>query len=156
MKKYIIYSISLFFLLFGTIKVKGQFDERLERFQAQKVAYYTERLKLTSDEAEKFWPVFNDYTNRKEKLDEESKNLLRYLVRNSDNMAAKEVAESLDKYVQIQDKSHNLFMEYHKKYLEILPPQKVARVYIVETQFKTFLLNQIREARPPERNPRRF
>ncbi len=141
--------------LFIRFNAYSQFDERNERFQAQKVAFFTERMELTAKEAEKFWPVYNDHNNRKEKLEEESRNLLRYLAKNQNNMSDGEIRESLDKYLVNQDKVHQLMLEYHNKYLEILPPGKVVRIYITENLFRTFLLNQLRESRQ-ERIQRRF
>ena len=38
-------------------------QEKNERIEALKVAYITKQLQLTSQEAEKFWPVYKDYFN---------------------------------------------------------------------------------------------
>ncbi len=35
--------------------------ERTEKVQALKIAFITQKLELTSDEAQKFWPVYNRY-----------------------------------------------------------------------------------------------
>ena len=37
-----------------------------ERVQALKVAFITKQLNLTSDEAEKFWPIYNDYQDKRD------------------------------------------------------------------------------------------
>ena len=149
MKTALEYYLSMIFLLLCVQGVYGQvLENRLERFQAQKIAFFTDRLQLTPAEAEKFWPVYNDYNSRKDRLDEETRSLMRYVMRNADNMSAKEINDSMGKYLQLQEQGHQLFLEYHKKYLEILPPEKVLKIYITETQFKTVLLNQIRENRP--------
>jgi Spy/CpxP family protein refolding chaperone len=39
-----------------------------QRLQALKIAYVTKQLNLTSEEAEKFWPVYNNYTNELRKV----------------------------------------------------------------------------------------
>ncbi len=54
----------LFLLLFITVTLNvsnAQPPKRLERIEALKVAYMTQALKLTADEAQKFWPVYNSY-----------------------------------------------------------------------------------------------
>jgi len=53
----------LFFLFFITVtlNVTNAQPKRLERIEALKVAYMTQALKLTADEAQKFWPVYNSY-----------------------------------------------------------------------------------------------
>ena len=155
MKKVSLFLFTTFVLLFCKINVNGQPDERQERFHAQKVAYFTDKMQLTSSEAEKFWPLYNDYVNRKSKFEEESRSILRYLNRNSENMKDQEIIDSLEKYMGIQDNLHALPKDFHNQYLKILPPQKVARLYTTEVQFRAFLLNQIREVRQDKR-PRRF
>jgi hypothetical protein len=37
--------------------------QRQEKIQALKIAFITQKLKLTPAEAEKFWPVYNQYNN---------------------------------------------------------------------------------------------
>ena len=39
-----------------------------EKLTAYKIAFFTKNLDLTPAEAEKFWPVYNDYSARKSKL----------------------------------------------------------------------------------------
>ena len=155
MKNTIRFFVITFVMFVFLTKLSGQFDERMERFQAQRVAYFTEKMQLTPQEAERFWPVYNDYTNRKNKLEEESRNILKFLSRNSANMAERELLESMNNYIQLQEKIQQPLTEYHKEYLKLLPPQKVAMIYATETQYRNFLLNQIRDNRQ-ERAPRRF
>jgi len=149
MKSAINYTIlSLLLLLCNQRLVNAQENPVLEeRLRAQRTAFYTEKMSLTSGEAEKFWPVYNDYTSRKDKIDNEIKLILKYTARNSGNISTTETQEMLANYVNLQKKEHELFLEYHKKFLEILSPQKVLALYAAETQFRQYLLEQIRERR---------
>ena len=58
--------ITLFFIAI-TLNTFGQRKERHERIQALKVAFITEKLELTPEEAQQFWPVFNAIEKQKEK-----------------------------------------------------------------------------------------
>ena len=40
---------------------KGDRKAHKEKIKAMKVSYITEKLNLTSEEAEKFWPIYNEY-----------------------------------------------------------------------------------------------
>lgn len=63
MKKHLL----LITLLITTLYSFGQdVIESREKIKALKVAYLTEQLELTADEAQKFWPVYNKH---EEKLD---------------------------------------------------------------------------------------
>ena len=46
---------------------KGR-EEQREKFRSMKIAYFTEELELTSEEAEKFWPLYNDYEKKKREV----------------------------------------------------------------------------------------
>ncbi len=50
-----------------------------------------------------------------------------------------------DKYVELTIKEAQLMKDYHTKFLQILPVKKVAKLYIAEDQFKTFLLKKLRQ-----------
>jgi hypothetical protein len=52
-------------MLFSLNAVKGQEQSDNEKLTAYKIAFFTQRLDLTPAEAEKFWPVYNDYSARK-------------------------------------------------------------------------------------------
>ena len=62
MKKYIL----IIALDFGSLSLKAQDEDgnkRAEKIQALKIAFITEKLELTSEEAQKFWPVYGQYEN---------------------------------------------------------------------------------------------
>ncbi len=126
-----------------------------ERLRAERVAFFTEKLQLTSQEAEKFWPVFNDYDNRKDKLNNEKRTLALYIERNSDNMSQQEITENLNRYMKIQEEEYELGKEFHEKFLAILSPRKVLKLYVAENQFRQHLLERLKEQRR-ERLDRRF
>jgi hypothetical protein len=56
--------IIILFSLTGFSSIKAQdFDKekRIEKIQALKVAFITQKLNLNTDEAQRFWPVYNRY-----------------------------------------------------------------------------------------------
>lgn len=52
----------------------AQGNKRGERIQALKVAYMTQVLKLTPQEAQSFWPVYNTYFDETQKVRINNKN----------------------------------------------------------------------------------
>lgn len=121
----------------------------MERIKAQRVAFFTEKLDLSGAEAEKFWPVYNEYSRQKEKINLESRSLTRSLMLEIDEMDEKEVELSLQKFIDLENKSHKLFLKYNEKFIQILPPSKVMKLYMAENQFKQYLLKQIGDQRKP-------
>lgn len=150
-KKLIAISLSLIIIP----SLFAQVGQNFERVRAERIAFFTERMELTPSEAEKFWPVYNDYNSRKEKLNEEGRMLIKFVNNNSLNMDNAEIQESLNKYVEIQTKTNNLFVIYNQKFLDILPASKVLKLYIAENQFKQYLLRKLGEARQERQGVRR-
>jgi archaellum biogenesis ATPase FlaH len=128
--------------------VSAQMGERREKLEAEKVAFFTRELNLTTTEAESFWPVYNDYSNRKDKINRDRKVLYEYITSNKDYMSEDEVQDALTKFITYQNQETSLIESFNKKFLEILPPKKVMMIYVTENQFKAYILKQIRDNRP--------
>ena len=133
-------------LSFQCMQVNAQRDgDRHERIQAMKIAYITERIELTPAEAEKFWPVYNDYNSKKDKILRDIRNLRRNYIENHENMNDEEHLELLDKFIKLHKEDAELLPSYQEKFIKVLPPQKVMKLYIAEIQFKNYLLQKLRE-----------
>ena len=65
----------LLFVIFAisTSIVQAQQGQRAERIEALKVAYITQVLKLTAEEAQKFWPTYNSYFEELKKVRQANK-----------------------------------------------------------------------------------
>ena len=59
MKKILFIAI---FIITISLQVDAQPQRKGERIEALKIAYITQALKLTAEEAQNFWPVYNTYT----------------------------------------------------------------------------------------------
>ncbi len=148
-------TFAIFFLV-ANISVMGQQiskQEKLERIKAQKVAFITTRLALTSSEAQQFWPVYNDFFRKKELLNKQKKAVTKELKDNWQNYSDDKKSELLDNLVGFKLKEANLELEYHDELKKVLPINKIIKLYNVESQFKTFLLKQIKGQRAKDINP---
>lgn len=65
----------LLFVIFAIsiTTVHAQQGQRAERIEALKVAYITQVLKLTAEEAQKFWPTYNSYFEELKKVRQANK-----------------------------------------------------------------------------------
>jgi len=127
------------------ISLRAQTDEQIERFKQEMESYYNEQLALTPSEQGKFWPIYNDFYNRKLRLDEDERNMYRYCHSNVQNMTDQEITQALEKIMQVKDDKHGLQKEFHEKFMRILPPKKVLLLYKVERDFRMHLIRQLRK-----------
>jgi hypothetical protein len=147
--------ISLILLcLFPAGILQAQTPSR-QRLEAQRVAFITEKLQLTPEEAQQFWPVYNEYRRKKMKLEKEKTDLVRGYSSRESTLTDQEAEKIADEYVQLEKKQADLLVEYNARFKKVLPPKKVLQLYKAEKQFTAFLLRQIRDRQrrdgPPPR-----
>lgn len=121
-------------------------SDKEEQVKAQKVAFFTQKLNLTAEEAQKFWPVYNSYWERKNTIIDERKKAMAFCMENIDKMSPKEIERYGDMYINFHKQESDLLVEFNQKFKEVLPPEKVMKLYIADYDFKNYLLRQIRNA----------
>lgn len=137
--------IALLVLTFFTGTVLSQTDEQIEKFNREREAFFTDELQLTGSESESFWPLYNDFHNRKTRIHEDEKNTHRYTHKNLENLSEEEIIETLEKIRKLETELFELEQEYyHGKFPEVLPPIKVVKLYRVEWEFRRHLIRELR------------
>ncbi len=145
--------VCLFWLVVMPGPAQAQRPSRLEQLNAQRVAFITEKLQLTPEEAQVFWPVYNEYRQERNKLELKKINLLKDYAANRNTLTDKEIEKIADQYVQIEKEETDLLLQYHEKIKKVLPIKKVMMLYRVERQFQAFLLKQLRDQRIRNNRP---
>lgn len=126
-------------------KEHGMHGDMSERFEAQKVSFITQKLELTPEEAQLFWPLYNELENKKKKNRDQAKILFKKLRDNSDKLSDKELGNLSDELIEFKLQDAILQKEYHLKYKKILPAKKILTLYHSERQFQGMLLRKIKE-----------
>jgi tRNA U34 5-carboxymethylaminomethyl modifying enzyme MnmG/GidA len=121
-------------------------QQKKENIEAQKVAYITKKIGLTADEAQKFWPVYNQAQKEKQEV----RKLRRETTKDKkriDEMTDAEVQKAMDAIFVAKQKELDIDKTYHAKYLTILPAKKVGKLYQAEEEFKRILLERLKESK---------
>ena len=151
MKKIIIFLLII--LIYPVSRSSAQ-NTNLEKLNNYKIGFFTKKLNLTSQEAEKFWPVYNDYQTQRNQIQIEKLKLNRNFNLNESTLSDKQLEEMGDKYVDCLVQESNLAVVFHKKLKEVLPPAKVIMYYQAENQYKIQLLKELQENKQQRRgNP---
>ncbi len=122
---------------------------RYEAFKAKKVAVITENLDLSVEEAQKFWPVYNEKEEKQEKIINRKKEIMEKLKDGEEGMATAELEKLSDELIETYIKEADLKKEYHEKFKKVLPVEKVLELYHTEHTFKRDLLRELRGHRGP-------
>lgn len=146
MKKAIVSTVMIFGLIAGATAQREAGAERIEAF---KVAFFTQKLQLTTEEAQAFWPLYNEYERKREELRKAMKPDTR-----PELMSDEELRAHLYKQLDTEAQLVALRRAYFEKFMEVLPLRKVAMIPQAEQQFKRRLLEELRRRRAANRSQR--
>lgn len=136
MKRIILFATALLFALtsFAQPKDKGRHDWR-EKMKAEKIAYFTEAMDLTTEEAESFWPVYNqvfkEIKHSHGKVFEKFKALDEAL-----ESGKGDIEKLLKEYLAAQADAHKLEDAAYERFVKVLSVEKIAKLYIAEENFR--------------------
>lgn len=145
MKNYTIYFILISLFLTNSLFAQNDMKAKRERVKAQKVAFITEKLNLSTEAAQKFWPIYNEYDAKKEALSQRKRELMDKIAKEYDSLSEDDFNKLGDEFIELNVEEANLAQEYHHKFKEALTPSQILSLYKAENQFKQFLIKQIRE-----------
>jgi len=122
---------------------------RKDRIETMHIAYLSEKLNLTSAEAEKFWPVYNQYKAEQDQLRKERQNDVQSVKQAGgiDNMSDADVQKLIANETDFETRQLDLRKKYVAKFQDVISARKVAKFFISEDEFKRYLLNQLRKRR---------
>ncbi len=149
--KQILLTISILFLFnisYGQeMMPKGPRGKQI--IEQEKIPFFTRRLNLTPEEAKAFWPLYDEYSKKKHDLMKQRREIGHSIMIN-DSTQNEEEAENLNKsYFKLETTELDLKKAYNQKFKEVLPVQKVNKLYFVEHQFRIYLLKKLRN-HPPQ------
>lgn len=131
MKKIVLLAIVLAgFIVSATAQNKGKQDGG--RLQALKIAYLTKNLELTPEEAQKFWPVYNNYELELRKTRQQMKG-------NDDG-------------IELDEKVIAIRKKYRDEFGKILSKEKANKVFSAEKEFSRYVQKEVQE-RKDKRQP---
>ena len=144
MKGTVLLIITLFFIghVFGQGKKPPH--PKKEEIKAQKVAFISTELMLTKDEAEKFWPIYNEYETKMENLHKQHRALVK-MMRNFKELTEDEAYATTEKLIKLDAKQSKIKEEYLIKFSKVLGKKKGAKVFYAEEKFKRELLRKIKK-----------
>ncbi len=130
-------------------------NEKREDIETLKIGFLTKRLDLTPEEAQKFWPVYNQYSYKLQDIRKKRREDFRDTKQKFDELSDKEVEAAVDNEIAFRQKELDIQKEYHSKFKGVLPIKKVAKLYASEEQFKMELLNKLKDRKDPPPPPPR-
>lgn len=114
--------------------------EKVERYEAMKVAHITSELDLSAEEAQKFWPVYNEWNAKRKELRKDYRPETKV-----EDMTEKEAEAYLDKIVENRRKMAAIEDGMLADLKGVLSADKVVKLLHAEKNFHKTMVRKIRD-----------
>lgn len=137
------WTLLLLFSIWG-MAAQAQVDteQREARLAAFRAEVFTRVLNLTPEEAQQFWPVYNEYADKREQVQQDLRP-----GKQLDQMSDAEVEEQIRRHFDMKQRELELEKEAYQKLRKVLPLRKVAKLPVAEREFRESLVKKLQEAR---------
>ncbi|MDR3680814.1 MAG: Spy/CpxP family protein refolding chaperone [Flavipsychrobacter sp.] len=134
---------SLIFFANSTMYAQDRDDKHatLEHIHSIKVAYITDRLNLTSQQSQVFWPVYSSYEKELKALRKSYFEKYKGVDKNDDHVSRQFFDDNLD----FQAASVDLKRKYRDQFLNVLTPQQLANLFKAEHDFNIMLMQRLKD-----------
>ena len=116
-----------------------------EKIRAAEIAYLAQKLDLTPEEAQKFWPVYNQYTKEVEILIAEHRNHTANTTSDRTASTTTNNSRSADPELKYEQRLLDIRSRYDKEFQRVLPANKAGSVFRSEREFRTQLIRSLKE-----------
>jgi hypothetical protein len=120
----------------------GQGQEAREKIEAAKIALITERLELTPEQAQKFWPIYNELQQKQQSIAQEFRNA-------RENFDPKKATEEenrqmLELGMQLKERKLQMEQEYSQRMLRVISSRQLMNLRKAEDDFRQMLMERVR------------
>jgi Spy/CpxP family protein refolding chaperone len=143
MKKSFLILILLFFIgisVFAQQKNENRAKNQ-DKIKAIKVGLITDELDLTESQAEKFWPIYNTYSDKRKEILQQ----IRKRNKDSEEVNDKEILQNQDEILKLKQKELDLEKDYRDDFLKVITAKQYNDLQQVEKKFNQMLLNKLKE-----------
>lgn len=151
MKKTIISIIAICFIIGAYAQSPEQNKQQREKARHEqvvsaKIAFFTTSLGLTPQEAEAFWPIYNNYWKEREIANKRVQNSLMAINKllSKENTTDSDINKMLDIYINHISSDNAIQKKYHEAFMKVLSVRQVARLYTAEEEFRIKMIHQLR------------
>lgn len=127
----------------GELPRGGQPGQGMERLEATKIAFISQKMDLSPKEAEKFWPIYNQY-------EKENRELLKQRREMAQSKSDMSPENRLNEQFEFEERMLEIRKKYTKEFGKVVPTEKVLRLFEAERDFRKELLQRLQERKKQE------
>ncbi|MCD6090691.1 MAG: hypothetical protein J7J72_04265 [Bacteroidales bacterium] len=115
-----------------------------KRYRSQKIAFITDEMQLTPEEAQVFWPLYKQFENEKDGLANEMRDYRDTFPKEEADLTEEQALALLSFSNMHKEAMLKVEKEYQKKLLKIISARKVLLLIDAENGFRRHLLQEFR------------
>lgn len=125
--------------------LQAQDQEAMQKIESARIALITERLGLSPEQAERFWPLYREFTQKRMELRRE----LNETRRGTDvsKLSEEESRIRMENSMAIKQRELNLEKEYAGRMLNVINNQQMLSLKKAEDDFRRMLMERIERQR---------
>lgn len=140
-------TFALLLLFIGVVSTTAQAqrrsEEEIKKIQDAKVAIITNRLNLTPEQSTGFWPMYNEYSQRRREIHRTQRKIINDKKAEGQNDEA--VLNNLKEVQELRQKELDLEKEYQNKFLKVITASQVIELYKAERTFNDMLIQRLKQ-----------
>ncbi len=136
--------LGAFLMVFG---VRAQDDRNKEQIKTLKIAFFTEQLSLSPDEAAVFWPIYNAHEKEKEAVRDQQRREIRDRFPNLDEITEKEARKALERYLELEEREEELDKAFYEQIAREFSAVRTLKLFQAERDFRRRLFQEYRKRR---------
>lgn len=122
-------------------------EERRNEFEAQKVAFFTQKLELTPAEAAVFWPLYNEMWKKIREKEGEVRSLLRK-TKDTPEPTEAQMQKVVKEMLELEQQMLDIKKDYYHQMMKTVSAEKVYKLTGVEHKFHKQLLEKLKNQSP--------
>ncbi|TKC61356.1 hypothetical protein FBD94_12525 [Pedobacter hiemivivus] len=145
--------IAFLFILPIMVSAQG-YGDRKNEIESYKIAYLTQKLDLSAEEAKVFWPIYTDWQREQDELRKErSQKMISFRkITEIEELSDNQVQTLITNDFNMRQRELNLDRRYYSKLRENLPIKIVGKFYRAQEAFKRELLSKYRNSTKQQPN----
>ena len=123
---------------------KMRAQEKRDKIEAQRAAFITTRLELSTEQSAKFWPAYNQMQEELKTVKKALKAEIKEMGK-VEEMSNKDVKTMLEKQLAAEEKAVAVKRKYNEQFFNIIEAKQVAKLHKAEQEFKREVLREMKE-----------
>ncbi|KOH42820.1 hypothetical protein [Sunxiuqinia dokdonensis] len=124
---------------------KKHSEDWIQKIKAEKVAFLTQKLELTPGEAQKFWPVYNEFEEKRFEIHMKRREMEWETMDKLEGLNQEQLKKITVDFIGLFQKEADLMKDYNEKFFEVLPAKKVVMLYDMENDFRSHMLREYKD-----------